>query len=133
MLRCLSCKTTFLRGATPVPPALHLVQEQAPPVANSLPAVWELVQTDFKARDAEGRRKYGVPLQPMNSRNALIDAYQEQLDSIVYTRQCIEEVGYLRRDLEGLQAHLQDCGAENHANALEALLQKYAALLGGSK
>jgi hypothetical protein len=32
-----------------------------------------------------------VPLQAHNGRNALIDAYQEALDLVVYLRQAIEE------------------------------------------
>jgi len=66
-------------------------QEQVPPKANTLPAVWQLVMTDFHDRDEEGRRKYGVPLQPNNGRDALIDAYQEVLDLTVYLRQAIYE------------------------------------------
>ncbi len=68
-----------------------LVQEQAPPTANDKPAVWDLVMSDFKARDQEGRRKYGVPLQPHNGRDPLVDAYQEALDLCVYMRQAIYE------------------------------------------
>jgi hypothetical protein len=61
------------------------------PVPNDRPAVWPLVIADMKARDAEGRRKYGTPLQPFNGRDALVDAYQEALDLVVYLRQAIEE------------------------------------------
>lgn len=38
-------------------------------------------------RDALARE----PLQPHNGRNALIDAYQEALDLVVYLRQALEE------------------------------------------
>lgn len=68
-----------------------LVTEQAPPVANAHPAVWPLVLDDMKARDGEGRRKYGVPLQPHNGRDTLVDLYQELLDAAVYTRTLIYE------------------------------------------
>jgi hypothetical protein len=61
------------------------------PIPNDLPAVWALVIADMQARDAEGRRKYGTPLQPFNGRDALVDAYQEALDLVVYLRQAIEE------------------------------------------
>jgi len=67
------------------------VTEQPPPKANDKPAVWPLVVSDMKARDAEGRRKYGVPLQPFNGRDVLVDAYQEALDLCVYLRQAIYE------------------------------------------
>lgn len=69
----------------------RLVTEQPPPQANEKPAVWNLVLADMRARDAEGRRKYGVPLQPHNGRDAMIDLYQELLDAVVYARQAIYE------------------------------------------
>lgn len=69
----------------------RLVSEQPSPKANDLPAVWDLVVADMRARDAEGRRKYGVPLQPNNGRDVLVDAYQEALDLCVYLRQAIYE------------------------------------------
>jgi hypothetical protein len=98
----------------------HL-QPQPPPVANDKPAVWDLVVqdlerdvahhlpnwatkpwdvpevvalvlTDARARDAQGRERYGVPLQAGNGRDALVDAYQEALDLAVYLRQAIEEM-----------------------------------------
>ena len=64
---------------------------QPKPVANDHPAVWPLVIADMAARDGEGRRKYGVPLQPHNGRDALVDAYQEALDLAVYLRTAIFE------------------------------------------
>lgn len=67
------------------------VTEQPAPKSNDKPAVWPLVVADMNARDAEGRRKYGVPLQPFNGRDVLIDAYQEALDLCVYLRQAIYE------------------------------------------
>jgi hypothetical protein len=64
---------------------------QPAPVANHHPAVWDLVINEMSARDQEGRRKYGVPLQPHNGRDALVDAYQEALDLVVYLRTAIFE------------------------------------------
>ena len=61
------------------------------PVPNERPAVWPLVIADMQTRDREGRRKYGTPLQPFNGRDALVDAYQEALDLVVYLRQALEE------------------------------------------
>lgn len=61
------------------------------PIPNNRPAVWALVVADMQARDAEGRRKYGTPLQPFNGRDALVDAYQEALDLVAYLRQAIAE------------------------------------------
>lgn len=64
---------------------------QPPPRANLHPPVWPLVFKDMLDRHAEGERKYGVPLQPHNGRDALVDAYQEALDLCVYLRQAIYE------------------------------------------
>lgn len=71
--------------------AVAMNAPQPPPIVNNLPAVWDLVIADMQARDQEGRRKYGVPLQPFNGRDALVDAYQEILDAAVYLRQEIYE------------------------------------------
>lgn len=85
--------------------------EQPDPIANERPAIWELVIGDFNIdpidetaakvqalilrdmfdRDAWGRSKYKVPLQPFNGRDALVDLYQEILDAIVYTKQYLYE------------------------------------------
>jgi hypothetical protein len=65
--------------------------EQPAPVANTCTPSWELVIADMKARDNLGRARYGVPLQPHNGRNSLVDAYQEVLDLAVYLRNAIEE------------------------------------------
>ena len=61
------------------------------PITNDNPAVWDLVIDDMRARDASGLAKYGTRLQSHNGRDALVDAYQEALDLVVYLRQVIEE------------------------------------------
>lgn len=62
-----------------------------PPPARGRLDVWPLVIADMKERNEVGTRKYGTPLQTHNGRNALVDAYQEALDLVVYLRQAIEE------------------------------------------
>lgn len=66
-------------------------REQPAPTPNALPAVWSLVLEDMGQRDQLGRERYGVPLQPHNGRDALLDAYQEALDLAVYLRQALYE------------------------------------------
>ena len=87
-------------------------QGQPAPIKNEHPYVWDLVlndlkganinnseqeQThklmleDFKNRDKAGELKYGMRLQPFNSRDALQDAYEESLDKIVYMRAALYE------------------------------------------
>ncbi len=71
----------------------NLVTEQTKPMEERsfLPVVWNLVLEDMKLRDQIGRQRYGTPLQPFNGRDALVDAYQEALDLVVYLRQAIWE------------------------------------------
>lgn len=65
---------------------------------------WRYVDADMQERDRLGRERYGTPLQPHNGRDALVDAYQEALDLVVYLRQAIEERA---RGLESLSSSHQ--------------------------
>jgi hypothetical protein len=65
--------------------------EQPAPIMNTSTPIWELVIADMHERDHVGRQRYGTPLQAHNGRDALLDAYQEALDLVVYLRQAIEE------------------------------------------
>jgi hypothetical protein len=67
------------------------IADQPPPTPNGQPAVWDLVIADMRERDQVGRERYSTPLQPFNGRDALVDAYQEALDLVVYLRQAIAE------------------------------------------
>lgn len=62
------------------PPNLNISGQQ-------VKAIREAVLTDMRDRDAWGRSKYKVPLQPFNGRDALVDLYQEFLDATAYTMQ----------------------------------------------
>lgn len=66
------------------------INEQAPPKP-STGDMWLKVIEDMEERRKHGIEKYGVPVQPFNGRDPLIDAYQEALDLCVYLRQAIEE------------------------------------------
>ena len=50
-----------------------------------------LVLADLRLRAERGRAEYGEYLRADNGRDALIDAYQEALDLVMYLRQAIEE------------------------------------------
>lgn len=65
--------------------------EQPMPTPNKSVPIWDLVIADMKDRDEVGRERYGTPLQTNNGRDALLDAYQEALDLVIYLRQEIEE------------------------------------------
>ena len=64
---------------------------QPDPTPNNHTPVWSQVIKDMEKRDQLGRSRYGVPLQPFNGRDALIDAYEEALDLVVYLKQAILE------------------------------------------
>lgn len=68
-----------------------LTTVQRDPAPNALPAVWDLVVADMRARDTIGQRNYGTRLQPHNGRDALRDAYEEALDLAAYLRQAMYE------------------------------------------
>lgn len=79
-------------------------REQPDPVPNSTRPLWEQVVEDMQARDAVGRERYGTPLQVGNGRDALRDAYAEELDKIVYLKQAILEWDALHAALEKIAA-----------------------------
>ena len=77
-----------------------LVKPQPAPQSSAHPAVWDLVLVDIAERERDGVAKYGTRLQPHNGRDALVDAYQEALDLVVYLRQTLLDlVVYLRQTL----------------------------------
>lgn len=53
--------------------------------------VVDYVIRDIEERVKLGEQKYGTRLQTFNGRNALIDAYQEALDLVMYLRQKLLE------------------------------------------
>lgn len=112
---------------------ISLIEEQPAPATNECEPVWDAVITDMKARDMVGRERYGTPLQPFNGRNALVDAYQEALDLVVYLRQAIIEEGNrkvppiphrlaLEEEVRRLQAREQEL-LETNTRLVEELRQ----------
>lgn len=71
-------------GAPPIWPLVveYLVSSQV----RRAHAVTALLGADMRARDEQGRAKYGVPLTADNGRDHLVDAYQEALDLCAYLR-----------------------------------------------
>lgn len=57
--------------------------------------VIDFVMADFRERAEFGKAKHGTYLQSNNGRDALMDAYQEAIDLVMYLRQAI-----LERELE---------------------------------
>lgn len=64
----------------PQPPPVHGRQDILP-----------LVLKDLQDRAIYGKQQYGTYLQSHNGRDALMDAYQEALDLVMYLRQALEE------------------------------------------
>lgn len=83
---CSSSFDDFQWGELP-----HAARKEPPPVVNEQPAIQDLVIADLEARKQYGLKKYGTLLQAFNGRDALMDAYQEALDRVVYLRQAYEE------------------------------------------
>lgn len=90
----------------------HFMDHEPAPTPTDGKPVWDMVIEDMRERDQVGRERYGTPLQIHNGRRALVDAYQEALDLVVYLRQEIEE----RRALE---QHAEQMAGELHALRLE--------------
>lgn len=51
----------------------------------------ELVIEDMRQRAVLGMERYGVPLQPLNGRSSIQDAYEEAQDLCMYLKNEIEE------------------------------------------
>ncbi len=81
----------------------HLEEQQPPRQTDG--DCWLLVLKDMEERRLHGITKYGLPVQPFNGRDPLIDAYQEALDLCVYLRQAIEERGNVRELVDGIRAY----------------------------
>lgn len=62
-----------------------------PPPRPGEKRVLDLVLADLRARAEAGKIKYGTYLMTRNGRDALMDAYQEALDLVMYLRQELEE------------------------------------------
>lgn len=86
----------------------YWLDEQPEPQETSGPAIWDLVIQDMKERDQVGRKRYGVPLQANNGRDALKDGYAEVLDLCVYLRQAIEERGAVAESRSVIWQAFQD-------------------------
>lgn len=62
-----------------------------PPPTPGKEIVLPHVIRDLQDRADEGKKKYGTMLETENGRDALMDAYQEALDLVMYLRQTILE------------------------------------------
>jgi len=67
------------------------VTPQPTPINDSGVVIVDSVITDMCDRKQFGLKKYGTALCANNGRNALIDAYQETMDLMVYLKQQIIE------------------------------------------
>lgn len=69
------------------------VKQMTPPKPNDSEPVANQVMHDLHRRKVFGIKKYGVPLQANNGRDALQDAYEEALDLCCYLKQKLLEEG----------------------------------------
>lgn len=94
--RCTTCGLRYIEPRrVPRDPA-----DQPLPTPSTAPSIIDLVLVDISDEDVRadireraevGRQRYGQPLRAHNGRNALLDAYLEALDLIMYSRQALEE------------------------------------------
>ena len=88
---------------------MSLIDEQSAPKPSS-GDVWLLVLKDMEERRQHGIEKYGVPVQPHNGRDPLVDAYQEALDLCVYLRQEIEQRRALKNIVVDIRRYIMHHG-----------------------
>lgn len=77
-----------LLQSLPIAETATVARKEAHP---SLPVVHDLVARDLEIRRAHGMAKYGIPLQPFDGNDAIVEAYGEALDQVLYLRQAIYE------------------------------------------
>lgn len=65
--------------------------QPAPKRGEASASVTDAVVRDLQSRRDHGVGKYGVELLSHNGRDAMLDAYQESLDTTVYLKQCLME------------------------------------------
>lgn len=63
---------------------------QPAPVAGRA-SVTDAVIKDLETRRVHGKAKYGTELMTHNGRDAMVDAYQEALDLVMYFKQALME------------------------------------------
>ena len=108
------------RDWTPKP--CHVTDQSEPKPSTG--DIWQLVIADMEARRLVGIERYGTPLQANNGRKALVDAYQEALDLVVYLRQELEEREQMERLIRILKE--QNMGHKERIAAQSELLSTKA-------
>lgn len=71
-------------------PDEHVTPQKPPEPGKEI--VLKFVMEDLKKRALMGKRQYHRYLETFNGRNALIDAYQEALDLVMYLKQQLLEM-----------------------------------------
>lgn len=93
---CSNCAPYSKEDLVPKPyhdvkvPFLGAADPQPPPTVGKLEVLGYVVE-DLHSRADAGELKYGVRLRTFNGRDALMDAYQEALDLVMYLKQAIME------------------------------------------
>lgn len=82
----------------------HTVPEPAPKQGDGVHLFDEVVK-DFWNRKTHGLEVYGKTLQAFNGRRAGIDAYQEQMDNLLYLKQLNIELDAFGKLLDRLTEH----------------------------
>lgn len=92
-----NAKRFTIRRHIPDPPPANPIAAECdaikamPSPTNGHGDMWREVIADMEARRRLGIERYGKPVQTGNGRDALLDAYHEALDLVVYLRQALDE------------------------------------------
>lgn len=70
---------------------MSTVSEHQPDPVTGKQVVLNKVMRDFYERGRAGQLKYGTYLETFNGRDALMDAYQEAIDLVMYLKQILME------------------------------------------
>lgn len=71
--------------------SIHANTSSQPAPSPGRQSITDAVIEDMLQRREQGTKKYGTELQSHNGRDALVDAYQEALDLVMYLKQAILE------------------------------------------
>ena len=94
-------KVVIINHGMDVPDAI-IIQKNPDYDGNPDNDCWLKVIEDMHKRREFGIKKYGTPLQLNNSRGALVDAYQEELDKVVYMKQAVEQINFVNEKVKKL-------------------------------
>lgn len=84
-----------------------VAEHQPDPFPGRQVVLYEVLR-DFTERAEAGKLRYGMYLETHNGRDALMDAYQESIDNVMYTKQMLMEQEWTREQARILLAEIAE-------------------------